>query len=185
MDIRGIILAGGLSSRMGSNKLTKKIDGRNIIDIVIENVKNSRLSDIVVVTGKYDISTELPKRHNQRYEEGMSTSIIEGMKDYKGDGVMIVLGDMPFVSSQIINRLIEEFKEGDKGIVVPCFNGKRGNPVILGRKYFSDLLNNNGDKGAREIINSNSEDVEFIETHDEGVLRDIDDEKALTVYNKA
>jgi molybdenum cofactor cytidylyltransferase len=177
MNIRGIILGAGSSRRMGRNKLDLKFGEKSMVEMVIENAKASKLDEIVLVTGKYDIATDIKKLHNDSYHMGMSTSIIKGMENYYGDGVMILLGDMPYVSTEVINYLYEAFQCSEKNILVPAHKGKRGNPVILGVKYYKDLLCNTGDKGARDIINSNLEDVEFIEVNSTGIFIDVDDEE--------
>lgn len=177
MHIRGIILAAGSSKRMGENKLELELNGRPIIDIVAENAKNSQLNEVLLVYGKYETAVSIPKIYNSNYEEGMSTSLISGMSGFSGDAVMILLGDMPFVTSDIINRLYDGYTASDKNIVVPLHNGKRGNPVIIGKKYYNDIMNNKGDKGARDIIKNNLEDVEYIEINNEGIFIDIDDKE--------
>lgn len=182
MGIRGIILAGGLSSRMGKNKLKVELNGKAIIERVFENVKASKLRDIIVVCGKYEVETDLPKVLNSRYAEGMSTSIIAGMENYKGNGVMIILGDMPFIEATLINELMDRFELSEKNIVIPRYDGKKGNPVIIGSKYFKDLLANQGDKGAREIIKTNSGDIEWVEVLNDSILIDIDDAESLLNY---
>lgn len=181
MKIRGIILAGGKSSRMGKNKLELEIEGRPIIDRVIDNAKRSKLDDIVVIWGKYDVDTDIPKLFNERFEEGMSTSIIKGMKNFDGDAVMILLGDMPFIESKIIDKLICSYRKSGKNIAIPVCEGRKGNPVIIGNKYFNDLLKNRGDKGARCIIAENLQDVELVEIGSEAIFLDIDNEQ---VYKK-
>lgn len=177
MNIRGIILAGGSSRRMGTNKLMLEYEGKPIIQWTLENSIRSNLTEVVLVYGEYDIETETPVRkiYNYRHLEGMSTTIKAGMEDFHGDGVMLLLGDMPFVSVDSINKLIMGFSRQTKNIAVPVFNGKRGNPVIIGKKYFQCLIDNTGDKGARDIISSNMDDVEFIEMDNEGIFIDIDD----------
>lgn len=185
MSIRGVILAGGMSRRMGRNKLELEIDGKPIIKIVIENAKKSKLKDIIIVCGKYDIETDLIKINNPRFEEGMSTSIIKGMENYQGEGVIILLGDMPYVDNEIIDLLIDSFTNTKKNIVVPINKGKKGNPVIIGAKYFKDLLDNTGDKGARNIINENSEDVEWVEINSNAIFLDIDDEESYFQSSKS
>lgn len=179
MFIRGIILGAGKASRMGYNKLAIKIENSTIVQRVIENAKASKLDELVFITGKYDIFTDIIKFQNEEYETGMSTSIKKGLQGFKGEAVMILLGDMPFVSSDIINILYDGFIKSNKNIVVPVNEGKRGNPVIIGKKYFKDLLNNEGDKGARDIIKNNPEDVLQIEIEDRGIFIDIDDENAV------
>jgi len=184
MNIRGIILAAGLSSRMGKNKLQLNFKGRTIINIVIDNAKASALSEVVLVYGKYNVNTDVKKMYNPNYEMGMSTSIIEGLKDFQGDGVMLLLGDMPLIDKVIINKLIEGFNNTEKGLVVPMHEGKRGNPVILGKKYFQELLKNRGDKGARDIINNNLDDVEWVQVQSKGIFIDVDEEDAYKLLEE-
>jgi molybdenum cofactor cytidylyltransferase len=176
--MRGIILGAGSSKRMGQNKLAMKLGDKAILERAINNAKASRLDELVLVYGKYNMDTDIEKLYNTDYESGMSTSIKRGLEDFKGDAAMILLGDMPFVSSSIIDKLYEAFLSSHKNIVVPVCEGKRGNPVVIGRKYFDDLFNNTGDKGAREIIKNNSEDVELVEVGDKGIFVDVDDEES-------
>lgn len=179
MNIRGIILAAGASKRMGKNKLSVEINGKTMLEWVIQNAKQSRLSEVVLVYGEYDVETDIRKIYNSESKLGMSSSIKCGLKDFGGDGVMLILGDMPFVPSEVMNILMEEFEEGEKGIIVPACEGKRGNPVLIGRNYFDDLLANSGDKGAREIIQYNMDDVKFVEVGHQGIFLDYDDEESL------
>lgn len=178
MHMRGIILGAGSSKRMGKNKLAMKLGDKAILERVINNAKASRLDDLVLVYGKYNAETDIEKIFNPDYELGMSTSIKKGLEGFMGDAVMILLGDMPFVSSSIIDKLYEAFLASHKNIAVPVCEGKRGNPVVIGRKYFNDLFNNTGDKGARDIIKNNSEDVEIVEVKDRGIFVDVDDEES-------
>jgi molybdenum cofactor cytidylyltransferase len=181
MYIRGIILAAGKSSRMGENKLQLKISGSPMVELVIQNAKKSRLDELVIVYGKYDLSTDVKKLFNYDYEKGMSTSIKCGLKGFKGDGVMLLLADMPFIETKVIDELYTSFIKSDKNIVVPMFNGKKGNPVIIGSKYFQELMNNTGDKGARDIIKRYQDDVEIVEVESDRIFMDIDN---MDVYNK-
>ncbi|MCG2909249.1 MAG: nucleotidyltransferase family protein, partial [Stygiolobus sp.] len=67
------------------------------------------------------------------------------------DGVLVLLGDMPLISSETIKRIISAFKEGCSA-VVPTYKGQRGNPVLISRKLFEKLKNLKGDIGARAIL---------------------------------
>lgn len=179
MKVRGIVLAAGMSSRMGENKLQLEVDGIKIIDRVLKNVRASKLTDIVLVYGKYDVDTDLPKWYNSSFEQGMSTSIITGLGDYSGDGIMVLLGDMPFVGPDVIDQLLFAFEKSNKELVVPVYKGKRGNPVIIGKKYFDELKRLTGDRGARDIISRDETAVEWVEVEDKSVLKDIDDYASL------
>lgn len=179
MYIRGIILAAGASSRMGHNKLQMKIGSDTIVNKVVAAAERSILDELVLIYGAYDANANVRKLYNEKYKDGISTSIKKGMEDFVGDGVMLILGDMPFIDSNIINKLYEEFRNSDKNIAVPVFDGKKGNPVIIGRKYFDELFLNTGDKGAKDIINNNECDVLEVEVGTNAIFRDIDEEKDL------
>jgi molybdenum cofactor cytidylyltransferase len=176
MSIRGIILGAGKATRMGKDKLNLQLGDKAIIDMVIENAKASRLDEVVLVYGKYEINTDIIKIYNADFEQGMSTSVKKGLEGFEGEAVMILLGDMPYVDNDIIDKLYDEFISSNKNIAAPVFNGKRGNPVIIGKKYFNQLLENTGDKGARDIIKNNGEDIQWVEIQSHGIFIDIDDE---------
>lgn len=185
ISIRGIILAAGSSTRMGKNKLMLEVNGRPLIYNVIESAVSSVMDEVILVYGKYNLETVLPKVYNPDFANGMSTSLIRGVEGYTGDAVVFLLGDMPYITSETINLICRTFLYGSKNIVVPVYNGKRGNPVLMGKKYFQDILSTSGDKGARDIINSNLNDVAFLEVNDSSVLLDIDDvESYCKVENK-
>jgi molybdenum cofactor cytidylyltransferase len=176
MRIRGVILGAGKATRMGKDKLNLKLGDKAIIDMVIENAKASKLDELVLVYGKYDIDTDINKLYNADFEQGMSTSVKKGLEGFDGEAVMLLLGDMPYVTVDIINKLYDEFVQSGKNIAAPISNGRRGNPVIIGKKYFCGLLENTGDKGARAIISSNLQDVHWVEVTSNGIFIDIDDE---------
>jgi molybdenum cofactor cytidylyltransferase len=178
MSIRGIILGAGKATRMGKDKLNLRLDGKAIIDMVIDNAKASKLDELVLVYGKYEINTDIKKIYNADFEQGMSTSVKKGLEGFEGDAVMLLLGDMPYVTEDIMNKLYDEFISSDKNIAAPIFNDKRGNPVIIGKKYFNQLLENTGDKGARDIIKNNAGDIRWVEIQSYGIFIDIDDENS-------
>ncbi len=178
MSIRGVILGAGKATRMGKDKLNLKLGDKAIIAMVIENGKASKLDELVLVCGKYEINTDIKKIYNADFEKGMSTSVKKGLEGFEGEAVMLLLGDMPYVTEDIINKLYDEFVFSDKNIAAPVCSGKRGNPVIIGKKYFNQLLENTGDKGARDIIKNNAEDIQWVEIKSHGIFIDIDDENS-------
>jgi molybdenum cofactor cytidylyltransferase len=178
MSIRGVILGAGKATRMGKDKLNLRLGDKAIIDMVIENAKASKLDELLLVYGKYEINTDIKKIYNAEFEQGMSTSVKKGLESFEGEAVMVLLGDMPYVTEDMINKLYDEFISSEKNIAAPVFNGKRGNPVIIGKKYFNQLLENTGDKGARDIIKSNPEDIQWVEIQSHGIFIDIDDENS-------
>ena len=104
--------------------------------------------------------------HNPDYAQGLSTSLKAGIAALPADieGVVVLLGDMPGVTSATIDRLIEAFRPEEGAlIVVPTFAGKRGNPVLWSARFFAELRAVEGDTGGRKLIAANPDAVVEIE----------------------
>jgi len=187
--ISAILLAAGESNRMGQPKQLMPFSQSTILEGTIDNLLNSAVSETIVVLGYRD--EEIRKNIagkpvriaiNPDYQQGMSTSIIAGLKqiDKRARAVLVALGDQPFVDSQAINSLVEAFTANKRGIIIPVYQGKRGNPVIFATRYKSELLNLKGDVGGREIIKRHPDDVLEVAVNCEGVLLDIDTMETYT-----
>ena len=115
--------------------------------------------------------------HNPNYAEGLSTSLKAGLRALPSyiDGVMVCLGDMPQVSADHLNRLIAAFNplEG-RAIVVPTFEGKRGNPVLWSAEFLSTMQALSGDQGAKPLFTEHADRLAEVEMADAAVLLDID-----------
>ena len=90
---------------------------------------------------------------------------------------------MPNINYQLINKLIENYDpDSNNSIIIPTFNGKKGNPILIDREFFPDILSIKGDKGAKDIINANKNSIKKIPHKDSSVLNDIDTKKDLSTY---
>lgn len=187
--ISTIILAAGESRRMGKPKQLLPLGKTTILEQTIDNYLNSEVHDVVVVLGYraeeiLSLITKRPVRVavNSAYREGMSTSIVAGLGliSDNAQGIMLALADQPFIDSQTINRLVESFGAGDKSIIVPAYQGRRGHPVIFSIKYKEELLSLKGDIGGREIIYRHPGDVLEVAVNCEGICVDID---TVDTYN--
>ena len=188
MKIAALVLTAGTSSRMGSNKLLADMGGRPLIVRTVQNILASQVNKVFVVTGHQadEIRAALQSEdvefaHNSEFASGLASSVGVGVtaaKDF--DGVLICLGDMPLVSPQILDKMIEtyDFSQG-RDLVVPTYEGKFGNPVLWGSRYFPELTALRGDRGARELIDRYRERVIGIEVGDEAVALDADTPEAL------
>jgi molybdenum cofactor cytidylyltransferase len=189
-SIVAVVLAAGRSSRMGGpNKLLAEIGGRPLVRIVAEAALASPARPVVVVTGHERERVEtalgsLPVNfvHNPNYAEGLGTSLRAGIAAVpaQADGVVVCLGDMPQIDAALIDRLIAAI-DPDKGalVAVPTIDGRRGNPVVWSRRFFSDLMAVEGDVGARHLIGRYGEAVAEVPVTGTGVLTDIDTPEAL------
>jgi molybdenum cofactor cytidylyltransferase len=191
--VAGVILAAGRSTRMrGPNKLLSDIDGAPLVRRVAEAVTNAGLADTVVVTGHEREKVEstlagLPLRFvvNRGYADGLSTSLKAGVAALGPgiDGALVCLGDMPEIGPALIARLVGAFVP-DKGrdIVIPVRGGRRGNPVLIGRRHFAAIKKLGGDVGARELIQARADAVIEVEVGDDGAFVDLDTPEALADY---
>jgi molybdenum cofactor cytidylyltransferase len=181
--ISAILLAAGESNRMGQPKQLMPFGQITIVEKAIDNLLNSAISETIVVLGYKDeeirktiVGKPVKIAINPDYQQGMSTSIIAGLKQInkRAQAVLIALGDQPFVDSQTINNLVETFTASKRGIIIPIYQGRRGNPAIFTIKYKNELLNLKGDIGGREIIKRHPDDVLEVAVNCQGVLLDID-----------
>jgi molybdenum cofactor cytidylyltransferase len=189
-QVAAIVLAAGRSTRMGGpNKLLAEISGKPLVRIAAEQALASRARPVIVVSGHERSRVEaalagLPVRlvHNPDYADGLSTSLKAGLAAVPADvdGAIVCLGDMPQVSSALIDRLVCAFDpEFGALVVVPTIGGKRGNPVVWSRRFFADLARLEGDVGARHLIASYAEVVAEVPVEDAAALTDVDTPEAL------
>ena len=183
--IAALVLAAGRSTRMGvANKLLQVVAGKPMLAHTLDAVAAADTCATVVVTGHETdaISPLLAGRdllavHNPNYADGLSTSLKAGLRALPSDidGVMVCLGDMPQVSADHLNRLIAAFNplEG-RAIVVPTFEGKRGNPVLWSAEFLSTMQALSGDQGAKPLFTEHADRLAEVEMGDAAVLLDID-----------
>jgi molybdenum cofactor cytidylyltransferase len=188
--IAAIVLAAGRSTRMGAlNKMLAEIGGKPLVRIAAEQALASRAKPVIVVTGHQQSQVEaaladLPVRfvHNPDYAEGLGTSLRAGIAAVpaEADGAVVCLGDMPQVDAGLIDKLIAAFDPG-KGalVVVPSSDGKRGNPVVWSRRFFSELMSIGGDVGARYLIGQYAEAVAEVPLSGDAALTDVDTPESL------
>lgn len=161
--IAGIVLAAGGSTRMGQPKLLLDVHGEPLIRHVVRLAENSKLMPLIVVTGAHsteiqsvltDFSVEII--YNPDWQKGQSTSVKAGIRALPpgADGVVILLGDQPGITKEVIQELIETHAsiQPTPAIIIPEYQGKRGNPVLFDRCVFQAMSTLSGDAGARQIF---------------------------------
>ena len=182
--ISAIILAAGESKRMGVCKQLMKIGNRTLLEHTLSGVSRSKVSETLLVLG-YQADTILKKIHlndatnliiNKSYADGMSTSIKVGLRAIAPDskGVLIVLADQPFIKAPVIDQLIVEYETSHAPILVPIYKGFRGNPVLIDRSLFEEMMQIRGDIGCRSLFGLHAEKIHKAPVDDIGILIDID-----------
>ena len=161
------ILAAGMSKRMGSeNKLLKKINNNIILNQTLINHTESKINNINLILGyqkdiilKYIDQKKISIIENNNFKSGMLSSILKINENIsnKTKGILISLADMPFVTSEDINKLIKIFNENNQKIIcIPENKGKLGNPLLLPKEIYKDLIKDisklSNDKGLKKLI---------------------------------
>jgi molybdenum cofactor cytidylyltransferase len=181
--IVAVVLAAGLSSRMGKPKQTLRIGGKSMLEKVLEVFRKSNVDAAVVVLGARE--GEVRKKvgfkgekvvYNPRYAEGMSGSLKLGLAEAGpwAEAVIVALGDQPYLSPATVNKLVKAYRDSEAPVVVPVYKGKRGNPVLFDRRTFAQIMRIRGDEGAKSIIRKNRSTLLEVMVEDEVVITDID-----------
>lgn len=194
LKIAGIILAAGLSRRMGTVKSLLPFGESLLLDRVVENARQSELESLIVVLG-HDAENILKKIDfkdsrviiNSDYRMGHSSSLRAGLDAVSADidGALFLLGDQPFVGSKTIDRLIRAFQKQPSSLIIPTCQGKRGNPVLAHRRVFKMIQGITGDTGPRVLFSKLKEEIQEVEVFDPGIHLDVDtveDYRRLTSF---
>jgi len=187
-QVSAVILAAGTSSRMGQAKQLLPLGGTTVLARTIDNVRSAGLVEMVLVLGASAeaIRRQLPRSLleglkvvvNQAYRQGMASSLREGLSalDPQTGAALIILGDQPFVRPQTLHQIMAGYHRSGAQIVIPSHQGKRGNPVLLSRSVFPEVMALEGDTGCRAIFPNHLDAILKLEVEDPGILLDIDNQ---------
>ena len=180
--ISGVVLAAGTSSRLGRPKQLLELDGRPLLQHVVDAAAASGLDEVVVVLGheseRVASALALPPGTrvvvNHEYEAGQSTSLSAGLAsvDPRADAAAILLGDQPRLTSSAIRKVLDAFRNSDAPIVRALWQGTPGHPVVLARSEWESVRRLEGDKGARDLVAASAR-AEVVEM-DEPPVEDVD-----------
>jgi len=180
-----IVLAAGASSRMrGVHKLLLPIGNEPLIRHTVRAVLEAKPQELIVVTGFQEPAIRsalagLPIRmqSNPAFEQGQMSSVTAGLRalTLPADAVMVCLADMALLSSGDYRDLVEVFaRRAGRSIVVPRFEGQRGNPVIIEWSHLPVLLSGQRNLGCRKLIADHPQEVFAYDAPHDGFVVDID-----------
>ena len=184
--ISGLLLAAGESSRMkGAFKPLLKWGNKTVIEASIDNLRRSRLDEIIVVLGhrESEIRERLAGKGiqyaiNPDYTVGMLSSIKTGWAEIspQAEAVMIALVDQPMVSPSVIDAVIARYLRNGRKIAVPVFQGRRGHPAIFSRDLEEELmrLDETSPEGMRALLAAYPDEVLEVPVESSSVVEDID-----------
>jgi molybdenum cofactor cytidylyltransferase len=182
--VSAILLAAGESRRMGAiNKLTLAVDGEPLLRRTVRMLSASRLAELVVVLGHQAQAAQALLQGldahtvvNADYREGQMSSVHCGLAALARpcDGVMICLCDQPLLSTQDIDFLIDAYAKRGGAIIVPTYQGRRGNPIVLSYAHREQILGGGRNLGCKHLIERNPELVTTVEMDNDHVVFDLD-----------
>ncbi|MDE0401654.1 MAG: nucleotidyltransferase family protein [Candidatus Poribacteria bacterium] len=182
-SISGILLAAGLSTRMGAPKQLLPFGESTIVETVVDNMLGAKFDEVIVVVGHSasEVQDRLGTRpintvFNPDYREGMLTSAQTGIRALEAsDAFALMLVDQPFITSTLIDQVVDAYQQTEKGIALPSYNYKRGHPVIFDQKYAIDILALTPESdGVRTLFKKYDDDIHYVTVDTDSVLRDID-----------
>jgi molybdenum cofactor cytidylyltransferase len=186
-SVAGLVLAAGASSRMGIPKQLLPAGDTLLLERVLAQALRSKLDLVVLVLGfkaheirgrirSGNLQSNLKIVENTDYKLGISSSIIAGLSHVEKNyaHVMILLGDMPYITSGVINRLVSGYLASELPLGALKVRGKRSHPVIIGRPFFPTLHRLTGDQGARDLFISHQDQVCLVDPGEDYNDMDID-----------
>lgn len=195
----GLILSAGYSSRMNDFKPLMKIGNSCPLGILTDSLKTAGVEDIYVVTGhnagaveEYLKDRKVKIVYNEKFPDGMFTSIQKGVEAARKDGhdcFLMTPVDVPLIPPYIFKAVLNRFYDSDRSeFIVACCNGKKAHPLLIPESLADEVLNSDGEMGMKSVTAPFEKGMIRVDTHCESILYDMDTQDAykelLEFYRK-
>jgi molybdenum cofactor cytidylyltransferase len=188
--ISSIVLAAGLSSRMGHLKPLLPYGNRCVIEQVASVLLDSPVDEVLIVTGFKNKAIEARLKNlpvtlvfNPNYASGeMLASLQTGLSAVNpdSDAILLALGDQPAIQKNIVEKVVDAHQKNRGSIIIPSYNKRRGHPLIIPRKYWKEILLLNQRHTLRDFLRSIN-NIFHVEVYTSSILRDMD---TMTDYHR-
>ncbi|HJY29717.1 MAG TPA: nucleotidyltransferase family protein [Pyrinomonadaceae bacterium] len=164
--ISGLILGAGASQRLGPPKQLLPFRGTTMLGWVVKQAERATgIDELIVVLGR--AAAQIREQvdfegarvvENPVFTEGCSSSYKAGLAALhpQSQAMMIILGDQPGISPEVIDRLAEEWRRTESSIALCSYNGRKGHPMIFAQSMFEQLAGLHGDKAAWKLVDANA-----------------------------
>jgi molybdenum cofactor cytidylyltransferase len=177
--IDAIVLAAGESARMGKPKPLLRFGDRTFLEQMVTVLQDAHVDRITVVLGAeaeaIKRAVDLSKVNavvNSNYRDGQLSSLLVGLENASAEreAILLCLVDNPFITCEIVNRVIRTFRETNAPIVIPTFHGKRGHPSLFAHSMFDQLSSAPRQEGARHVVYANEDKLVEVEVSERAVV---------------
>lgn len=183
--ISAVILAAGLSTRMGRLKLLLPYGEHTVIEQIASVLLASPVDEVLAVTGHKHVAvqTSLAKWpvqtvYNPHYaEREMLSSVQAGLRAISADSraALLVAGDMPGIEGGVVTQLVQAYRTaGDDFVYIPSYQMRAGHPVLVPRFYWPAILALAAGDSLRSVLRAESTRVQWVVVGTSSVLRDMD-----------
>jgi molybdenum cofactor cytidylyltransferase len=181
--VSALVLAAGMATRMGRQKVLLPLAGAPLVRHVVDAASASSAAETIVVVGHEGAAVREALAGcavtivvNDRFAEGMSGSLRAGLAaaDPSCAAAVVLLGDQPYVTAGVVDRLIERFAATGSTVVRPAVDGRPANPVLLSAALFPEIRAQRGDVGGREVVDRHHDEVSLVPVDDPRLAADID-----------
>jgi molybdenum cofactor cytidylyltransferase len=185
--ISAVVLAAGLSTRMGHPKLILPWGATTVIGQVVITLRQAGIEDIVVVTGGARVQVEAVLQDvcesmvrtvfNSRHaEDDMLESLRTGMEmmSERQQAMLVVLGDQPQIEVQVVRALLDAYRAERSSLVIPSYRMRRGHPWIVDRSLWSDLRSTPPGYTMRDFLNAHRDTIRYLPVESASILHDLD-----------
>ncbi|MEM9288010.1 MAG: nucleotidyltransferase family protein [Pseudomonadota bacterium] len=183
--ICAIVLAGGLSRRMGpDNKLAQDVAGKPLLDWAISAATHCKAETTIIVYGNWRPPTDdsITLVHAPDAQNGQSRSLAAGLihaDEIGAHAAIVLLGDMPLIRARDIDTILDAATSQPDAIMRPSYDGTPGHPVYWPKWTFPNLIALHGDEGAKPFLKAHRQDVQVLDWADDTVTFDVDTPSAL------
>jgi molybdenum cofactor cytidylyltransferase len=183
--ISAVILAAGLSTRMGRLKLLLPYGGHTVVEQIASVLLASPVDEVLAVTGYQRTAVEatlakwpVQTVFNPHYAHGeMLSSVQAGLRAVSADSraALLVVGDMPAIEEDVVTQLVQAYRTaGDNFVYIPSYQMRAGHPVLVPRLYWPPILALPAGDSLRSVLQAESTRVRWVVVDTPSVLRDMD-----------
>jgi molybdenum cofactor cytidylyltransferase len=171
-SIAAVVLAAGTSSRMGQNKLLMALDGEPLVRRAVGRAAKAGFAPLIVVLG-YQADRvqqaldgiDYQPVVNAEYERGVNSSLRAGIQvasESNAGAAVVVLADMPLVTTAMLETLVERYRQGTAPLVISDYDGVNAPPLLYDRSLFGELATSEGQGCGKHVVKKHRHEAESV-----------------------